>query len=252
MLKFYFNCNNKTQAKALKDAGAKNVMISYKYDKNLDYYKDNFERIGVIPGNIENLHKYYEWAYKNMEDTEFITQYDVPMDMEKTIKYYELALRDGIEVSPVLTVNYMQHLGRLDLHDDRTIVLGKMGGNIEEDGQVPKLPENNYHGLSKGRWLGKISLSIKSFNSSTWLSGVRGRKTDVWGGESVTFGDKSRGNVSPLLRALEKNKDNLEKVGVKGEDILSGDYTALLKAPLALYYRPMFAVLGSLSENFSS
>jgi len=251
-LKFYFNCNNKTQAKALKEAGAKNVMVSYKYDKNLDYYKDNFERIGVIPGNIDNLHKYYEWAYKNLEDTEFITQYDVPMDMEKTIKYYELALRDGIEVSPVLTVNYMQHLGRLNLHDDRTIVLGKMGGNIEEDGQVPKLPENNYHGLSKGRWLSKTGLTIKSFNSSTWLSGVRGRKTDVWGGESVTLGRKAQGNMPPLLRAIEKNQENLEKVGVKGEDILSGDYTALLKAPLALYYRPMFAVLGSLSENFSS
>jgi len=249
-MKFYFNCNNRTQATALKECGVKNVLLSYQYCRDsFDVYANMFDSIGVIPGKGRNINHYYSWAKLNMKLCDFIAQFDAPLDMERTIKYYEKG--EDIGITPVLTVNYLQHLSRLKLHEGRTVVLGKMGGNIEEDEQLRKLPSDyTFHGLAKGRWI--KSMNIKSVNSSTWLSGVRGRKTDVYGLPSIEFGDKGRHDVAGREHAIQKYSGFLQRCGVEEESLRQGEYSALLKAPLALYYKPMLSALGFSSENFSS
>ena len=247
-MRFYFNCNNMTQANALLECGVKNVLLSYQYcKKNFEEYTKMFKSIGVIPGKIKNVDDYYNWVVKHEAD--FFTQYDIPKDMDITIKYWE-KLRDS--VSPVLTVNYLQHLSRLSLEDGRTVVLGKMGGNIEEDEQLRKLPTQYiYHGLAKGRWKSfKLQNKIHSINSSTWLSGVRNRKTDVWDSQSVEFGDKGRGDITTLRTAIGKYSGHLKECHIEEQALLSGDYSALLKSSIALYYKPMLSALGFSSENF--
>ncbi len=240
-----------TQANALKECGVKNVLLSYQYNKgNIMEFRGMFLGIGVIPGKIENVDKYHRWVQDHRwDEIDFFSQYDVPMDMEQTIKYYLKG--EDIGITPVLTVNYLQHLSRLKLEEGRTVVLGKMGGNIEEDEQLRKLPSDyNFHGLAKGRWI--KSMNIKSVNSSTWLSGVRGRKTDVYGLPSIEFGDKGRHDVAGREHAIRKYSGFLQKCGVEEESLRQGEYAALLKAPIALYYQPMLSALGFSSDNFSS
>ncbi len=249
-MKFYFNCNNRTQATALRECGVKNILLSFQYcKKSFDIYAGTFDNIGVIPGHDINADDYYKWAKFNSKLCDFITQVDIPMDMETTIKYYLKG--EDIGITPVLTVNYLQHLSRLKLEEGRTVVLGKMGGNIEEDEQLRKLPSDyNFHGLAKGRWI--KSMNIISVNSSTWLSGVRGRKTDVYGLPSIEFGDKGRHDVAGREHAIQKYSGFLQACGVDEESLRKGEYSALLKAPLALYYKPMLSALGFSSENFSN
>jgi len=256
-MKFYFNCNNKTQARALKECGVKNVMISYQYcHESFDDYAAMFDGIGVISGKIDNVDTYYGWARLNRGLTDFIAQYDVPMSISLTLKYYLKALRDKISVSPILTSNYLQHLSQISLTDfDRTILLGKMTGNIEEDEQVRKLPGGHkYHGLAKGRWVTNPLINIKGVNSSTWLSGVRGRKTEVWQGMigSLLLGNKGKGDIAILERVLDNHKDELEQCQIHKSAVLSGQYSALLKLPIALYYIPMLSSLGVASQNFET
>jgi len=160
-------------------------------------------------------------------------------------------------VSPILTSNYLQHLSQIKLTDfDRTILLGKMTGNIEEDEQVRKLPGGHkYHGLAKGRWLKGLAMAqnkIQSVNSSTWLSGVRGRKTDVFNGLSILLGDKGKADITILERVLSNHKDELEQCQIYKSEVLSGQYSALLKLPIALYYIPMLSSLGVSSQNFET
>jgi len=256
-MKFYFNCNNKTQARALRDCGVKNVMISYQYcHEAFDDYASMFDGIGVISGKIDNVDTYYDWARLNRGLTDFIAQYDIPMDIRLTMKYYEKALKSRISVSPILTSNYLQHLSQIKLTDfDRTILLGKMTGNIEEDEQVRKLPSgHNYHGLAKGRWVTNPLINIISVNSSTWLSGVRGRKTDVWDYHigSVLLGKKGKGDRAILERVLDNHKDELEQCQIHKAEVMAGEYSALLKLPIALYYIPMLSSLGAASQNFQT
>ena len=254
-MKFYFNCNNKTQARALKECRVKNVMLSYQYcHEAFDDYAAMFDGIGVISGKIDNVDPYYNWARLNRGLTDFIAQYDVPMNISLTMKYYEKTLKDRISVSPILTSNYLQHLSQIKLTDfDRTILLGKMTGNIEEDEQVRKLPGGHkYHGLAKGRWVTSLLINITGVNSSTWLSGVRGRKTDVWKGPSILLGDKGKGDRAILERILDIHKDELEQCQIHKSEVLSGQYSALLKLPIALYYIPMLSSLGFASQNFET
>ena len=70
-----------------------------------------FERVILIPGNIENADQYYNYLKKDNQLL-FATQYDVPLNMELTIKYYE---KGGGLVIPILTQNYLSHLSRLKL-----------------------------------------------------------------------------------------------------------------------------------------
>lgn len=249
-MRFFFTANNWTQLNALEELGVRNVLISYKYMKNnVDKVIDKFVNVGLIPGNIDNVDNYYSYIRRSNLKLNFVTQYDVPLDMELTIKYFEKA-KDY--VIPILTSNYLNHLSRLDLHGGQLICLGKMISRIDEEEQIKRLPNTfRYHGMAKGRLI--KSTNINSIDSSAWLSGVRGRKTDVFDGTpkpQVTFGEKGRSDLSSLQKYLVSHKKYLERCHVNPTQILAGDYNTLLKVPHIFYYIPLFEHLGLIKENY--
>ena len=65
------------------------------------------------------------------------------------------------------------------------------------------------------------------------------------------FGDKGKSMIPMLNHACEVHKESLEMIGVKKEDIINGEYYALMKAPFALLYIPMCKQLNILEQNFS-
>jgi len=247
-MKFYFNANNTTQLKALHEVGVKNIIISYKYCKNLlsGLHKE-FDHVILVAGSIENVDPYYEYVQKNLSLVVLAAQYDVPMNLELTMKYFLKGEDSG--VSPVLTQNYLSHLSQLKFKDSKYICLGKLQGRIEEEEQIKKLPTlHKYHGLAKGRFIKNHILT--SVDSSAWLSGVRGRKTDVYDGAPITFGRKGISESSRLKQILSNHKEYLEQCQVKEASVMEGDYNSLLKITHALYYKPMFKALQLLSENY--
>jgi len=250
-MKFYFNANNTTQLKALKECGIKNVLISYKYLKNqLGDIGRNFDSVIMVAGKIDNVEDYYDYIEAHQDDLEVAIQYDVPMDMFSTIQYYKKGKRKGIDIAPVLTVNYLNHIGQLELRAGKYVCLGKMAGRIEEEEQIKKLPTiYKLHGLAKGRLIRHTALA--SVDSSAWLSGVRGRKTEVFDSTPLTFGNKGKSDVAMVQRICEKYKDNLDRCNINTAKIQEGDYSALLKIVLAVYYIPMFDHLCVGNENLS-
>ena len=247
-MKFFFNANNTTQLKALSEVGVKNIIISYKYCKNLltGLHKD-FEELILVSGAIENVDPYYDYVKKNRELLVLAAQYDVPMNLELTMKYYLKGEDYG--VSPVLTQNYLSHLSQLKFKESKYICLGKLQGRIEEEEQIKKLPTlHKYHGLAKGRFIKNHMLT--SVDSSAWLSGVRGRKTDVYDGAPITFGRKGQSESSRLKQILSNHKDFLDECQVKEAKVIEGDYNSLLKITHALYYKPMFSALKILEDNY--
>lgn len=204
----------------------------------------DFDRVILIPGSIENVDHYYSFVKKATEVL-FATQYDVPNNMELTLKYYE---KGGGFVIPILTQNYLSHLSRLKLESGQYICLGKMAGKIEEEEMLRKLPNTyRYHGMAKGRFI--RSPVLESVDSSAWLSGVRGRKTEVFDGTS-TFQLKLN-ERSILQKTLVTHAGLLDQYKIRGEDILE-NYNSLLKIPHIFYYIPLFKKLGIFSENYSS
>jgi len=248
-MKFYFNANNSTQLKALTEVGVKNILVSYKYLKNsISKLHKDFENIVMVSGAIENVDPYYSYVKTYLDSLTLAVQYDVPMNLELTLKYYLKGKDDGL--TPVLTRNYLSHLSQLKLEESTYICLGKLQGRIEEEEQIKKLPLlHKYHGLAKGRFIKNHMLT--SVDSSAWLSGVRGRKTDVYDGAPITFGRKGISEQSRLRQILSNHKDELEECQVKEESVIEGDYNSLLKITHALYYRPMFHSLGILEENYA-
>jgi len=245
-MKFFFNVNNTTQTKALLELGVKNILTSYRYMKNqIPTLLKDFDNVMLIPGKIDNVDDYYEYIRENTSGLYIATQYDVPNNMELTLKYYEKGR--GL-VIPILTQNYLSHLSRLKLESGQYICLGKMAGRIEEEEMLRKLPNTyRYHGMAKGRFI--KSPILDSVDSSAWLSGVRGRKTEVFDGNStfqLNFKEKAT-----FQKTLVSHAQLLSDYQIRGEDILK-DYNSLLKLPHVLYYIPLFKKLGIFGENYNS
>jgi len=253
-MRFFFTANNWTQLNALEELGVKNVLISYKYLKNhVEKVIDKFDRVILIPGKVDNIDNYYEYTGKVIPKLWLATQYDVPMDMELTIKYFNKSRNMKAHVVPILTQNYLNHLSRLKLYEEQVVCLGKMESRIDEDEQIKRLPKTyRYHGMAKGRLIN--SLNIISIDSSAWLSGVRGRKTDVFDSTpkpQVTFGEKGRSDLSSLQKYLVSHKKYLERCHINPSQILKGDYNTLLKVPHIFYYIPLFEHLKILDSNYA-
>jgi hypothetical protein len=251
-MKFYFNANNKTQVSALRRAGVKNVMLTYKFvEGRAKDYANTFDDAMIGPGFGSDKGKYHDmisdWEHQAL-------QYDEPNDGLVNYNNWKEGSEYNDRLIPILHQNYLQALSlfKPNYEGDR-YALGKMASRSREDSELRKLPQNySYHGLAKGRWLSRDKFGmIDSVDSSTWTSGVRGRKTDVWRGQSISFGDKGRNNVSYIQLACQKNLIYLSKLGLDPKDIISGTKGALTVAPLALYYMPMFKDLGCYDENFS-
>jgi len=243
-MKFYFNCNNTTQADLLREVGVKNIMISYKYVKK-PY--EGFESIMVTPGTGTDPFKYYAWIEENRDSVEHVLQWDDPTNIENNKIWYDKA--SHLTIIPVIHKDWYLSISRGEFPEGKLIALGKLIGKIEEDDILRKLSTKyKYHGLGKGRWV--KSKLIQSVDSSTWLSGVRGRKTDVFQKEALTFGDKGRSDTTKVQLAVGYHKAFVEKVGLDLKSLQRGEYTSLMKATLALYYMPMFKFIGCYDDNF--
>lgn len=227
-------------------------MLSYKYvSGNIDVFRRNFEKIIINPGQGVQVDDYYRFLIEKKDAYDIAVQYDVPGDMFMNKKLYEKAINEKVpNVIPVLHVNYLQAITGLGLNEDDMVALGKMRGNIEEDEQIKRLsPRFKYHGLAKGRLIRNRMLS--SIDSSMWLSGARGRKTQTLSGVTLFFGIKGRQGVSALTQACNNYKEELNICKIRTEDIMHGTYHAILKAPIAFYYRPLLKSINSFDDNFT-
>jgi hypothetical protein len=250
-MKFFFNANNKSQVSVLRRAGVKNIMLTYKYvGERAKQYANGFDDVILGPGFDSDMKKYHEYIEDWNHD---VLQYDDQDNIVNNYNNWKEGLEYNPKLIPILHQNYAQSLSvfRPNLKGDR-IALGKASSRSNEDSQLRQLPQNySYHGLAKGRWMNRErNHMVDSIDSTTWTSGMRGRKTDVWKGQSLLFGDKGRTNTSIIQLACQKNLIYLSKIGLDPKELINGDKSALMIAPLALYYMPMFNDLGCYKENF--
>jgi len=253
-LKIYLNANNKAHLEALKACGVKNVMLSHRYSyANIDKFRKEFESVFVVAGTKGDPEKYWSFLKKKRDMYDYATQFDVFYDMDNTIKYMKKEREQGIDWTlPVLQGNYLHHLAQIKLEVDSYVCLGEVRGKLETEDQIRKLPGNlKYHGLAKGKYIERRM--FESIDTSGWISAAMTKKTEIWSNNSTTsmfFAEKGRGMIPMLRYNCEKYKENLEKVGITTQQIIDGEYNALLKAPIALLFMPMCKAYNMYTENF--
>ena len=241
---------------ALQECKVKNVVLSFKYSyANITKFRDKFDKIFVVAGTKTEPERYYELLKKHKEQYDYAIQYDVLYDMHKTLEYYRKEREMGIDWTlPVLQGNYLNHLSQLRLEPDSYVCLGEVRGREETEDQIRKLPSNlKYHGLAKGGYLTKTR-QFESLDTSGWISAAMAKKCEIWNKNDTNrmlFGEKGRTMIPMLNHACDINKEYLELINLNKQDILDGDYYALLKAPFALLYIPMCKQLGILEKNFN-
>jgi hypothetical protein len=242
---------------ALQDCKVKNVVLSFKYSyANITKFRDKFDKIFVVAGTKTEPERYYELLKKHRELYDYATQFDVFYKMDETLKHLENERKMGIDWTlPVLQENYLHHLSRLKLEPESYVCLGEVKGRHDTEDQIRKLPSNiKFHGLAKGRYMNYNTPNFYSFDTSGWISAAMTKKCEVWDNRSTSFmffGDKGKSMIPMLNHACEIHKEYLDIVGLKKQDVLDGDYNALLKIPFALLYLPMCKQLGILKQNFN-
>lgn len=255
-MKIYFNGNNKAHMEALQECKVKNVVLSFKYSyANITKFRDKFDKIFVVSGTKTEPDRYYELLKKHRELYDYAIQYDVFYDMNKTLEYYRKEREMGIDWTlPVLQGNYLNHLSQLRLEPDTYVCLGEIHGREETEDQIRKLPANlKYHGLAKGRYITQTKM-FESLDTSGWISAAMSKKCEVWNKNSTNFmffGEKGKSMIPMLNHACEIHKEYLELINLNKQDIIDGDYYALMKAPFALLYMPMCKQLNILEQNFN-
>ena len=255
-MKIYFNGNNKAHLEALEQCKVKNVMLSFKYSyANITKFRPKFEKIFVVAGTGTEPDRYHELLKKHRESYDYATQFDVFYNMNETIKHYKKEREMGIDWTlPVLQENYLNHLSQLRPEKGSYVCLGEIHGRDETEDQIRKLPANlKYHGLAKGRYVTQTKM-MESLDTSGWISAAMSKKCEIWRNNSTSFmffGQKGKQMIPMLNHACEIHKEYLELICVKKQDIIDGDYYALMKAPFALLYLPMCKQLNILKDNFN-
>ena len=253
-MRIYFNANNKATLEALHECGVKNVMLSHRYSyANITKFNNYFNSIFVVAGTKGDPDKYHQFLKDKREYYEFATQFDVFYNTNETMKYLKQERDMGIDWTlPVLQENFLNHLALLRPDPNSYVCLGEIKGKLEMEDNIRKLPYNlRYHGLAKGKYLN--NRIFHSLDTSGWISAAMSKKTEIWNGSdtySMFFGEKGRDMVPMLRHACERYKDNLDKIGVKINDVLNNDYKSLLKLPFALLYMPQLKSYGFYNENF--
>lgn len=232
-------------------------MVAFKYVyASLSKYTNSFDKVFCVAGRGAKPEEYHRWLIKEKDKYTIAAQFDVFYKMAETMDYYKQEREMGIDWTlPVLQENFANHLGQLKPELNDYICLGEVQGKQELEDNMKRLPGGmRWHGLAKGNYIGKQNI-FHSIDSSAWITGAIGKKTDVFFANSthkVFFGDKGKQTVGQTQYYLEMYKDNLEKIHVTPKQILDGEYTALLKAPIALLYMPICKSLGVYDQNFIS
>ena len=200
--------------------------------------------------------RYHELLKKHKESYDYATQFDVFYNMDETLKHLKNERDMGIDWTlPVLQENYLHHLARLQPEPDSYLCLGEVRGRADTEDQIRKLPSNQkFHGLAKGRYMSLVNPNFFSLDTSGWISAAMAKKCEVWNNRSTNFmffGEKGKSMIPMLNHACEVHKEYLDIVGLKKQDLIDGNYYALLKAPFALLYLPMCKQLGILEQNFN-
>jgi len=246
-MRFFFNCNNLTQAKALETCGVRNVILNFKYVHfNLIEYNKMFDCVMVHAR--DNREIYEDWLEENIGLYHFAFQCD---EGAPNPTIFRMEKSKGLNVIPILHGNYIDDLSKIKdlLYTGDIVGLGKGKGRLEEDSMVKRLPPTYiYHGMAKGRWV--KDRIMNSIDSSTWLSALRGRKTDVHGSQAIFLGDKGLSNQGQIQLACSKNIDYLTSADLNTQLVLQADPKSLLKVPISLYYKPLFKSLDIYDENF--
>jgi hypothetical protein len=249
-MKFYFNANNKTQVSALRRVGVRNIMLTYKFvGERANSLSNEFDNVILGPGFGSDKDKYHhfiqDWEHEAL-------QYDDPDDASRNYNNWKEGEEYNNKLIPILHQNYLQSLSIFSPnYKGNRIALGKSKNRSQEDAQLRQLPPHfSYHGLAKGRWTKNRNSTVDSIDSTTWTSGMRGRKTDVWKGQQIYFGEKGKTNSSIIQLACQKNLIYLSKAGLDPKNLIDAEPAALTIAPLVLYYMPMLSDLGCYDENF--
>jgi hypothetical protein len=254
-MKIYFNANNKAHLEALSECGVKNVMLSFRYSyANIVKFHDKFDSIFVVAGTKSDHMKYIQFLKDKREYYDYAAQYDKFYDMKETNSYLKIERDNGIDWTlPVLQENYLNHIGVIRPERDDYLCVGEVHGKLETEDQIRKLPRHvKYHGLAKGQFLEKRLFD--SIDTSGWISAAMSKKCEVWSGSStysMMFGEKGRGMKPQLQHSMEMYKDNMEKLGIKKEDVLDNEYYSLLKITFPLLYIPMCKRMGIYEQNFN-
>mgnify|MGYP003321941952 FL=1 len=255
-MKIYFNANNKATLEALNECGVKNVMLSHRYSyASIVKYYDKFDSVFMVAGTKGDPDKYHQFLKDKREYYNYATQFDVFYNMTDTMKYLKQERDMGIDWTlPVLQENFLNHLAILKPKPGDYLCLGEIKGRLELEDNIRKLPFNyKYHGLAKGKYV--TNRMFESLDTSGWISAAMSKKTEVWNGNdtySMFFGEKGRDMVPMLRHACERYKDNMEKINVKVEDVIDGDYKSLLKITFALLYMPQLKSYRFYDDNFTS
>jgi len=254
-MKIYFNANNKAHLEALSECGVKNVMLSFRYSyANIVKFHDKFDSIFVVAGTKSDHMKYIQFLKDKKEYYDYAAQYDKFYDMKETNSYLKIERDNGIDWTlPVLQENYLNHIGTIRPEKGDYLCVGEVHGKLETEDQIRKLPRHvKYHGLAKGQYLEKRLFD--SIDTSGWISAAMSKKCEIWNGTStysMMFGEKGRGMKPQLQHSMEMYKDNMEKLGIKKEDVLDNEYYSLLKITFPLLYIPMCKRMGIYEENFN-
>lgn len=254
-MKIYFNANNKAHLETLIECGVRNVMLSFKYSyANITKFKDKFDSIFVVAGTGTGSDRYHELLVKHRGLYDFATQYDVFYNMEETHKWLKKEREMGIDWTiPVLQGNYLNHISLLRPKMGDYVCLGEIYGKLETEDQMRKLPPSlKYHGLAKGKYIGRGN-KFESIDTSAWISAAMSKKTEVWANNSTNtmfFGDKGKGMIPMLRHSCSIYKDYMNKINLNTDKVIEAEYYSLMKVPFALLFMPMCKSLGIYEENF--
>ncbi len=250
-MNIFFNANNKATLEALQSCGVKNVLVSHKYSHNLKQFYDCFEKIFLIAGVNGEQDKYHEFLKDNKELYTNAAQFFINNNMCDTINLFKKESSMGLDTTPVLQQDFIKHLSQLNLPNGSNVCVGKMSGRLDMEEAIRRLPVSmKYHGLGKGKYIDKKT--FESIDTSLWISAALAKKFDIWSGNSSIQMKLNKNNMNdPILKHYcEKYKDNMEKIGIKYQDVLDNHYYTMLKLPIAMYYMPLCKSLNSYTDNF--
>ena len=214
-------------------------------------------------GKTVNIDEYCQFAKDNREYYNLIAQLDEIGDQDKTLKNYLYMVKKGVDwAMPILTGEWDIALRKMEKHA-LTNYYGVGGKSFWDKiyksrwDVVKSLPsKNDYHGFAKGKYEALKNGWFTSIDSSTWSFGARARQSVArLKGQNllVNFGNRGLHNRNDIRYTHSLLRDEFEACKVNIDDVVAGEYNALLKIAIPIYYRPLFKEIGHrmFEDNFN-